>query len=157
MKIVTSSCLIGLPTRYDGKSKKVDLPAFWDAAEIVHFCPETEAGLGIPRECIELVHCSDGEVRVMGRESRQDVTGRLSTCCMRMIQRLQSEGVDLFVLKARSPSCGKVSALHDFEGNEIGTSPGLWAGLIMKFFPDVPCLTEAEVLLGDQEKQIKDL
>ncbi len=145
MKIVVSSCLMGLPTRYDGRSREAEFPAWCETAEIVHFCPEAEAGLGIPRECIELVRCGDGGVRVLGRQTHADFTDRLVACCSERIARLQSEGVDLFVLKARSPSCGKVGILHDREGNEIGTAPGIWAGMVGEFFPDVPCITEEEL------------
>ena len=51
-------------------------------------------------------------------------------------------GVDGFVLKSRSPSCGLSSPLHDAAGREIGTAPGLWAALARERFPEIPRWTE---------------
>lgn len=142
MKIVVSSCLLGHKTRYDGRDKKVEFPNLPPDIEFVPFCPEVEAGLGIPRETIELVRLADGRIRVMGTQTRIDVTEMLEQCCAEMADRLEHEGVDGFVLKARSPSCGIASALHDYDGNVVGAAPGVWARIVQERFPGVPCLDE---------------
>ena len=144
MKVVVSSCLLGLPTRYDGRSKPIELSSGVRELEFVSFCPEMEAGLGIPRECIELVRLADGSIRVMGRESRRDVTDVIEACCQRMVEKLKEEDVACFILKARSPSCGMLSALHDVSGREIGQAPGIWARIVAEAFPGIPCVTEED-------------
>ena len=150
MKVVVSSCLLGLPTRYDGCSKPIEFSSGVEALEFVPFCPEMEAGLGVPRECIELVQLADGSIRVMGRESRRDVTDVIEACCQRMVEKLKEEAVACFILKARSPSCGLISALHDVSGREIGQASGIWARIVAEAFPGIPCVTEEDVF--DWEK-----
>ena len=144
MKIVVSSCLLGLPTRYDGRSKLIEFSSGAAELEFIPFCPEMEAGLGVPRECIELVQLVDGSIRVMGRESRRDVTDVIEACCLRMVEKLKKEAVACFILKARSPSCGMISALHDMSGREIGQAPGVWARIVAESFPGVPCVSEED-------------
>lgn len=48
MRVLISSCLLGMKTRYDGRDKKYDISFLPAGAEIIPFCPEVEAGLGIP-------------------------------------------------------------------------------------------------------------
>ncbi len=145
-KICISPCLLGTPCRYDGRAKPADLSALGDDTELIPFCPEMAAGLGCPREPIELVESAEGPARVMGVTSRTDVTERLRAACAAEAEALKAAGgVDLFVLKARSPSCGVESPLHDAEGGEVGTAPGEWARMVRARFPGVPVLTEEQL------------
>jgi uncharacterized protein YbbK (DUF523 family) len=141
MRVLISSCLLGMKTRYGGRDKKYDISFLPAGAEIIPFCPEVEAGLGIPREPIELVLQGDDCIRVLGRESRKEFTEVLEMCCLKKIRELRKEGVDYIVLKSRSPSCGTETPLHDYEGNEIGVAQGIWARIIAEELPDVPCKT----------------
>ncbi len=142
MKVVASSCLLGFNTRYDGRDKKHDFSGFKADVEFVPFCPEAEAGLGVPREPIELVLMEDSSIRVLGKQSREDFTERIEACCRAKVAELKRDGVDCFVLKSRSPSCGLESPLHDSKGNVIGTAPGIWARIVAAEFPGVPRSTE---------------
>ena len=145
MKIVVSSCLLGHKTRYDGRDKADAFRNPPADADFVPFCPEADAGLGIPRETIELVRLADGRIRVMGTETRTDVTEQLEKCCLAMADKLEREGVDGFILKARSPSCGISSPLHDYDGNVIGSAPGIWARIVGERFPDALCMSEEDM------------
>ena len=146
LRVCISPCLLGTPCRYDGRSKTADVSALGDDALLVPFCPEMSAGLGCPREPIELVESGEKPARVVGVSSRTDVTDRLRAACAAEADALEADGgVDMFVLKARSPSCGVESPLHDAEGNEIGTAPGEWARTVRERFPDVPVWTEEQL------------
>ena len=106
------------------------------SVEIVPFCPELAAGLGCPRPPIELVATDDG-MRVLRVDRKGDATDALRSACQAQADALaRTGGVDGFVLKARSPSCGLASPLHDATGRETGTAPGLWAALALERFPD---------------------
>ncbi len=53
--VLVSACLLGEACRYDGKSKGSDpVMRALEGKEMVPVCPETGAGLGIPRPAVEL-------------------------------------------------------------------------------------------------------
>ena len=123
--------------------------------ELVPFCPELAAGLGCPRPPIELVQGEASEpstvstsstfqprgsalpIRVLRVDRQGDATDALRAACEAEAEALaRAGGVDGFVLKSRSPSCGLAAPLHDAAGRETGTAPGLWAALARERFPD---------------------
>ena len=56
-KILISSCLFGLPVRYDGKSQALSHPQInvWRKENrLVMFCPEVAGGLPTPRASAEI-------------------------------------------------------------------------------------------------------
>ncbi len=140
--IAISPCLVGFPTRYDGRDKRIALPGL-DMFNLILFCPEQSAGLGTPREPIRLVSSADGTTHVAGVNSEHDFTSRFSVPCRRMAEFLHKHEVLCFILKARSPSCGVISPLFTSGGiDPVGASPGIWADMILKEFPDIPVFTE---------------
>lgn len=137
-RLCVSACLLGVPCRWKGDAKPCE--AVQRLAEdgrvaIVPFCPELAAGLGCPRPPIQLVR-TDGGIRVLRVDGTGDATDALRAACEAQADALaRSGGVDDFLLKSRSPSCGLASPLHDGDGREIGTAPGLWAALARERFP----------------------
>ena len=114
---------------------------------IVPFCPELAAGLGCPRPPIELVAgaAPGAPVRVLRVDRRGDATDALRAACEAQADALaRTGGVDGFILKSRSPSCGLASPLHDEAGREIGAAPGLWAALARERFPDADFQDETD-------------
>lgn len=138
-----STCILGFPTRYDGRSKECKISGI-EEYEKIHFCPEKI--LGIPRESIELVKLDNGEVRVMGTKTRIDVTDTIKERCLNKIKELKEieDSIACFVLKSKSPSCGTASKLFDYAGTQIGNHNGLWNNLIKENFPSIPCFTEEQ-------------
>ena len=129
--------------------------------ELVPFCPELAAGLGCPRPPIELVEGEGAEplrpfnpstvqpsgarVRALRVDRTGDATDALRAACEAEAEALaRAGGVDGFVLKSRSPSCGLASPLHDAAGREIGTAPGLWAAIARERFPDADLRDETQ-------------
>ena len=50
MRVAISHCLLGAPVRYDGGSKPVsEVMELAAKVEVVRVCPETAAGLPVPR------------------------------------------------------------------------------------------------------------
>lgn len=139
-RLCVSACLLGVPCRWKGDAKPceaVQRLADDPGVEIVPFCPELAAGLGCPRPPIELVREAPGApVRVLRVDRQVDATDALRDACEAEADELaRTGGVDGFILKSRSPSCGLSSPLHDPSGREIGTAPGLWAALARERFP----------------------
>ena len=147
-RLCVSACLLGAPCRWKGDSKPceaVQRLAEKADIEIVPFCPELAAGLGCPRPPIELVRETPGApVRVLRVDRQGDVTDVLRAACEAQTDALaRTGGVDGFILKARSPSCGLSSPLHDLSGRETGAAPGIWAALARERFPDADFRDEA--------------
>lgn len=107
IRLGVSACLLGARVRYDGGEKRADalLRALGDDVEWVPVCPEVELGLGVPRPPIVLVG-SRRAPRLVEPESGRDLTVRMRRLARARVRQLARLGLDGFVLKSRSPSCG---------------------------------------------------
>lgn len=136
--------------------------------ELVPFCPELAAGLGCPRPPIELVQGEGSPpstastvqprglapIRVLRVDRKGDATDALLAACEAEADTLaRTGGVDGFLLKSRSPSCGLASPLHDAAGREIGSAPGLWAALARERFPDADFQDENPSVMANDSPQ----
>lgn len=155
IRIGVSACLMGRACRYNGTAKRCDWASVGteDAGVVwLPFCPEQAAGLGTPRPPIELVG-RDAVAALLDPPgiyevaSRRDVTAALRGACAQQADRWYAfaDAPDAFLLKARSPSCGRCSPLHDWSGQKIGTAPGEWARTLSVRFPGTPVFTEEEL------------
>ncbi len=119
-KILVSSCLIGLNTRFDGNLQKVNIfGQLQDKYDIIPFCPEQAGGLPTPRKPCEIRNGQDKtENFIRGAEEA------LKICKMYNIKRA--------ILKSKSPSCGKGS-IYDgtFSGN-LTKGNGITVSLLEK-------------------------
>ena len=99
--MLISACLLGIPCRYDGKSKIcADALALSDRYELIPFCPECYGGLPTTRPPAEI----RGD-RVISKEGR-DVTAEYTRGAESALSLCRLLDVRLACLKARSPSCG---------------------------------------------------
>jgi len=107
IRLGVSACLLGQRVRYDGGHKRNDalLRVLGDDVEWIPICPEVELGLGVPRPPIGLVG-SRRAPRLVEPESGRDLTVRMRRLAHARVRQLQRLGLDGFVLKSRSPSCG---------------------------------------------------
>ena len=140
IKIGISSCLLGNSVRYDGGNKldRSLLDAFGPLVEWVPVCPETEAGMPVPRETMQLVKDS-GKLRLMTIETRKNQTVTLMRWVKRKLKSLEQSDLCGFVLKARSPSCGVLDTERfSPSGEKVGAGPGLFATAVMNAFPLMP-------------------
>jgi uncharacterized protein YbbK (DUF523 family) len=133
--IVVSSCLAGIPCRYDGKSVPVgNCVAMVKKGEAVAACPEVMGGLESPRDPCEIVG-GDGYDVLAGRARIVDKAGRDRTAAFvsgaqKFLEFLQIKGADMVYLKAKSPSCG-LGAIYDgtFSGT-LKEGDGVTAALL---------------------------
>lgn len=136
-KLGVSACLLGERVRYDGGHRRdrwlVDV--LGRHVEWVPVCPEMEIGLGVPRPTIELRRRGRG-VRLVEPSSGRDLTTAMRTWADARLGALGSAGLDGFVLKARSPSCGMWGvAVRGPRGGETRNGRGRFAAALMAALP----------------------
>jgi uncharacterized protein YbbK (DUF523 family) len=113
--IMVSACLLGFPTRYDGKSKPFDhVIKLSERYILVPFCPEQLGGLPTPRPRSEI----RGE-RVVN-DLGEDVTENFLRGAEASLRIAKIAKPDAIILKSKSPSCG-LRRVHDgtFSGKLI--------------------------------------
>ncbi len=146
IRIGVSACLMGERVRYDGGHKRADgLVRATDGVEWVHVCPEVEVGMGTPRETLELVGDA-GSPRLVTTETGVDHTAAMFSWARERIAALLAEGIDGFVLKTRSPSCGLSSVPVLRDGVAYASGRGIFAAELVRLLPDLPVADEEELV-----------
>ena len=142
-----SACLLGDKVRYDG-GDKLD-PYLHDVlgacVEFIAVCPEAESGMGVPREAMRLVNV-EGNVRLMTQRTGNDMTGQMQTWMQQKLAELSSLPLCGYIFKARSPSCGLLSApCSQQDGGEVKIVSGLFAQALTDRFPALPVADEEQL------------
>ncbi|MEO7670787.1 MAG: DUF523 and DUF1722 domain-containing protein [Longimicrobiales bacterium] len=147
--VAASQCLGFAPVRYNGliieDAFVQKLARFTDIVEV---CPEVCIGLGVPRDPIRMQQSSNDVALVQFRTGR-DITADMHAFSRSFIER--TTGVDGFILKSRSPSCGIAGVnVLDSNGGATGvTRPGMFAGAVLEGFPDFPIEDEMRLHNSD--------
>jgi uncharacterized protein YbbK (DUF523 family)/putative lipoic acid-binding regulatory protein len=151
-KIGISACLLGFPLRYDGKHKLLDSrlrDALAPHVDFVSVCPETECGLGIPREKARLVG-NPRYPRMITIETGVDLTRLILDWSAQRVAELGKEGLSGFIFKGSSPSCGlRQVRVFSPQGEAAGYGRGLFAHALTTRFPEMP--VEEEWNLRDDD------
>jgi len=157
IRIGVSACLIGEKVRYDGDHRRNSYVAdiLAEHFELVPVCPESELGMGVPRETVDLV----GDVispQMIGTHTRKDWTQSMNMWARQRISELAPLDLCGFVMKKGSPSCGvfRVPVIQE-NGEPLLEGRGLFAAAFMESNPDVP--VEDELRLEDIAVQEKFL
>ena len=122
MKVLVSACIMGENCKYNGKNNyNPRVAALLANREIIMICPEMLAGLGVPRNCAEIVNG-----RVVDQNGN-DVDADFRNGVARALEKIKNEQIDFAILQSRSPTCG-VHQIYDggFSGNLI-CGQGLFA------------------------------
>jgi uncharacterized protein YbgA (DUF1722 family)/uncharacterized protein YbbK (DUF523 family) len=127
-RVGVSSCLLGEEVRFNGGHKRCrfltdELARFVDW---VPYCPEMEIGLGAPREPIRLT--AGG--RLVNHSGTADHTASMAALPL-------PSGLDGYVFKAKSPSCGLggIPRYGDDGQPAADRGRGLFAGRVLAAFP----------------------
>ncbi len=154
IRLGISSCLLGNRVRYDG-GHKLD-PCLVDElgplVEWVPVCPETECGLSVPREAMQLVGGPESP-RLVTIESRVDHTERLTRWMQGKLEEPAIRNLCGFVFKARSPSCGVRDAAVTLSSGASVLCPGLFAAAVLRRFPHLP-VEDEEHLRDDAARSV---
>jgi len=102
MKAMISKCMLGVPCRYDGKSKPLDegiLNKLREKYELFPFCPE-EVALPTPRPPARFI--GDKIIDING----VDKTEAFLKGAKEALKLCKEENIKIFIGKEKSPSCG---------------------------------------------------
>jgi uncharacterized protein YbbK (DUF523 family) len=119
IKVLVSSCLLGEPVRFHGGHAlcEDDVIQRWKAeGRLVPLCPETAAGLPVPRPPAEIIGGDGADVlrggAYVGDSTGADVTAAFLRGARAVLTVALGQGVRAAVLKDGSPSCGS-SYIYD--------------------------------------------
>ena len=121
-KILVSGCLLGENCKYNGGNNyNPRVVEFLKDKEVISICPEMMAGMGCPRNPIEIV---DG---VLTDCHGKNVDSLIRKSVMEIMERIRDEEIQCAILQSRSPTCG-VNQVYDgtFSGKLIPGS-GIFA------------------------------
>ena len=125
-KILVSGCLLGENCKYNGGNNyNPRVVEFLKDKEVISICPEIMAGMGCPRNPIEIV---DG---VLTDCHGKNVDSLIRKSVMEIMERIRDEEIQCAVLQSRSPTCG-VNQVYDgtFSGKLVPGS-GVFAKSLM--------------------------
>ena len=125
-KILVSGCLLGENCKYNGGNNyNPRVVEVLKDKEVISICPEMMAGMGCPRNPIEIV---DG---VLTDCHGKNVDSLIRKSVMEIMERIRDEEIQCAVLQSRSPTCG-VNQVYDgtFSGKLIPGS-GVFAKSLM--------------------------
>ena len=114
-KILVSGCLLGENCKYNGGNNyNPRIVEFLKDKEVISICPEIMAGMGCPRNPIEIV---DG---VLTDCHGKNVDSLIRKSVMEIMERIRDEEIQCAILQSRSPTCG-VKQVYDgtFSGKLI--------------------------------------
>ena len=149
-RLAVSSCLLGAPVRYNGGHSRDRFLTDQLAPHVdwVPVCPEMEIGLGAPRPTLRLL--TDGRL-VSGTDDRDHGAAMARLAQTRIPD---FTGLDGYILKSRSPSCG-LTGLPRYASGRGGertdgqpvdrAGRGAWARLVLDALPHLPVEEEGRL------------
>jgi len=137
-----SSCLLGEPVRFDGghKSNTYIKNTLGKHFQFKSFCPEVEAGLGVPRETLGLIETNGEQHIVYNSDTSRSLNKTFTEGINRQIK--WQESICGYILKSKSPSCGmqQIEIIRDGSLENNGT--GIYASALTQRFPNLPIESE---------------
>ncbi len=134
-RIVISKCIEFDHCRYDGSLIPSDfVKALKPHIDFIPVCAEMEIGLGVPRDSIRIIS-KNSELRLVQPATGLDVTEKMRSFTARFLGSLS--GIDGFILKFRSPSCG-IKGIKVYSGSSnsgaVSKVSGFFGGAAAKAF-----------------------
>ncbi len=140
--ILVSACLLGVPCRYDGKSKPSEkVSALMEKYELVPVCAEIFGGLPTPRVPAERVG------KCVFTKDGADVTEEYLRGARELLRLAELFGCKKAVLKERSPSCGSGEIYDGSFSGKLAPGFGVAAELLSKSGIEIFGESETEKLL----------
>lgn len=150
IRVGVSACLLGERVRWDGGHKRDAFltDVLGPYVTWVAVCPEVEIGLGTPREPIRLGGDPDAP-RLVAETTGADLTRRMERFAAAKARALAALGLDGYVLKRASPSCGLFDVpVHGHDGASTRPGRGVYAAVLARRLPMLPM--EEEGRLSDE-------
>ena len=145
MTVLVSACLLGVPCRYDGQSKRHPLAQeLCRRHRVIPVCGEIFGGLPTPRLPSERreggVFASDGG----------DVTDAFCRGAEEVVRLARLTGAQAAILKERSPSCGSGQIYDGTFTHTLTEGDGLTAQMLKKKGVEVYGESQLEELINDR-------
>ncbi len=151
-KIFVSKCLTNCHCRYDGSAIHNEIvETLKNHVDIVTTCPEVAIGLTVPREALRIVkHEETQEESLVFSYSGKDMTKEMTDFALDYLSSEVVAGVDGFILKHKSPSCG-TNEVKCYKGSGKssalpGKTTGFFGRVAMNQFGDIPIENEGRLL-----------
>jgi uncharacterized protein YbgA (DUF1722 family)/uncharacterized protein YbbK (DUF523 family) len=147
IKLGISSCLLGENVRYDGGHRldRFLTETLGQYVEYVPVCPETECGLGIPRESMRLVGNPESP-RLVTTRTQIDHTEKMKRWSEERVLELGKEDLCGFIFKSDSPSSGMERVkVYNEKGMPEKRGVGMFAKVFMERFPLIPVEEEGRL------------
>ncbi len=147
IRLGVSACLLGERVRYDGGHKRDAFLAdtLGPFVEWVSVCPEVEIGLPVPRPTLRLVGEAEAP-RLVVEKTGEDLTARMRRWSEARAADLQRLGLDGYVLKRASPSCGLLRVrVYGDDGQPGRAGRGLYADALVRRLPALPVEEEGRL------------
>lgn len=147
VRIGISACLLGRKVRYDGDCKRDHFlsDTLGQYVEWAPVCPEVELGLPVPRPTMRLKRTND-RLRLIVPAEGKDLTAAMKAFAKRRVAALAAEGLDGFILKSKSPSCGPSRVkIHQDHGRPVRQGRGLFAEALFTSLPNLPIEDEGRL------------
>jgi uncharacterized protein YbbK (DUF523 family) len=142
-RLGVSACLVGHPVRYNGAHKRSDFLTSVLAPHVfvVAVCPEVEMGLPVPRNTLQL-HGAPDRPRLVEGATGRDHTAAMERFAAARVAQLIDLGLDGFLFKRGSPSCGVEGVPVHGETADPAPGSGLFAAALRRARPDLPLSQE---------------
>ncbi len=146
--IIVSACLLGLNTKYDGKTNAHALiRKYSSSGKFIPVCPEQLGGLPTPRVPVEIIEGTGREVLhgkcIVQGEQGEVVTSEFILGATEVIKIVEMVTVTAAILKERSPSCG-VNHIYDGSfSHRIKPGQGVTAAILEEH--NIPSYSEVEL------------
>ncbi len=146
MKILVSTCLLGVNCRYDGgNNHRQQVLNLLKEHTLIPVCPEQMGGLSTPRPPVEW----QGERAVNNQGT--DCTEQFQRGAQIALQLAKEYGCELAILKAKSPSCGNHQIYDGTFSGQLVDGAGGTVRLLREHGISVINETEIEAWLAKRE------
>ncbi|MCF4151435.1 DUF523 domain-containing protein [Dethiosulfovibrio sp. F2B] len=136
--IVVSSCLLGIPCRYDGTGfRRPDIMEILEGRDVLPLCPEQLGGLSTPRTPCEIVNGM-----VVGKDGI-DHTGSFRRGAALALEEMSNFDVSVALLKEKSPSCGSCLIYDGSFSGRVIKGTGVFASSLIDM--GVPVFSEEDL------------
>jgi uncharacterized protein YbbK (DUF523 family) len=137
-KILLSACLLGHSVRYDGGAHGpfTLLQQWQQQGRVLVLCPEVAGGLPTPRAPAEIAggqgaQVLDGLIALYDVEG-VDVSPAFIAGARQAEQLVRAHGIQMAVLKARSPSCGNQQTYDGSFSGQLVAGEGVTAAALRR-------------------------
>lgn len=144
--LVISKCLGFDSCRYDGSVIENEfIEKLKKYVDVIPFCPEVQCGLTVPRDALRIVETNEKRELIQPK-TEINLTNEMIISSEKFLKSL--EGIDGFILKCKSPSCGVKDAKvypNIEKCSALKKGKGFFTEKVMEYFPYTPIEDEGRL------------